>query len=312
MDLRQIQYFVTACERGSLSKAAECLYTSQPNVSKYIRLLEDELGRPLLDRNGKGVVPTVYGKTVLEYARLMLRSAETIASLALPHDRSSFTLSSYPSNLISDILAELYREASDVFRVEYRVGTTEEIAAQVSKGLSEIGIVYVAKKQAAVFQHLVSHKNLIFEPLFERNICVYVGPENNYYEADSIDFSELRKLRFVGGIRDQFSMEHHLETVSLGVIDQKALNFAAYTNSDHLTMRLLQKTDVCWLGIEAAGGPHPHSGLRTLTIKGCEPFLQLGYVKVQGVDLSDEARLFLKRFCSRYDVPDIADSYGNA
>ena len=48
MDMKQLEFFVTACERGSLSKAAECLYTSQPNISKNIRRLERELGRPLL------------------------------------------------------------------------------------------------------------------------------------------------------------------------------------------------------------------------------------------------------------------------
>ena len=47
MDMKQLEFFVTACERGSLSKAAECLYTSQPNISKNIRSLERELGRPL-------------------------------------------------------------------------------------------------------------------------------------------------------------------------------------------------------------------------------------------------------------------------
>ena len=52
MDMKQLEFFVTACERGSLSKAAECLYTSQPNISKNIRRLERELGRPLLKRRG--------------------------------------------------------------------------------------------------------------------------------------------------------------------------------------------------------------------------------------------------------------------
>ena len=61
MDLRQLEFFVVACEKGSFSHAAECMYTSQPNVSKTIKTLEHELGRPLLERSGKGVKPTKYG-----------------------------------------------------------------------------------------------------------------------------------------------------------------------------------------------------------------------------------------------------------
>ena len=46
MDLRQLEIFVTAYEKGSLSRAAECLNTSQPNVSKNIRALEARASSP--------------------------------------------------------------------------------------------------------------------------------------------------------------------------------------------------------------------------------------------------------------------------
>ena len=46
MELRQLEYFMITCEKGSFNQAAECLYTTQPNVSKVISSLEKELGRP--------------------------------------------------------------------------------------------------------------------------------------------------------------------------------------------------------------------------------------------------------------------------
>ncbi len=49
MELRQLEYFMITCEKGSFNQAAECLYTTQPNVSKVISSLEKELGRPLLN-----------------------------------------------------------------------------------------------------------------------------------------------------------------------------------------------------------------------------------------------------------------------
>ena len=76
MDIKQLEFFVVACEKGSLSQAAACMYTSQPNVSKTIRMLEHELGRPLLVRSGKGVRPTAYGERVLEYANLRQHRTE--------------------------------------------------------------------------------------------------------------------------------------------------------------------------------------------------------------------------------------------
>ena len=44
MELRHIEFFIACVENGSLGKAAEKLYTSQPNVSKTIKEFEKELG----------------------------------------------------------------------------------------------------------------------------------------------------------------------------------------------------------------------------------------------------------------------------
>ena len=107
MDLRQLEIFTTACEKGSLSSAAACLNTSQPNVSKNIRALEEELGRPLLVRSGKGVRPTAYGRAVMEYAVIMRKAAEKIASLAVPEGENSLRLSAYPSRMIPRLMVVL-------------------------------------------------------------------------------------------------------------------------------------------------------------------------------------------------------------
>ena len=114
MDIKQLEFFVIACERGSLSRAAACMYTSQPYVSKTITVLERELGRPLLKRTGKGVVPTVYGETVLEYARMVLKATATISSLAVPEGKNSIRISTYPSNMIARLLVDFYKKFGGV------------------------------------------------------------------------------------------------------------------------------------------------------------------------------------------------------
>ena len=110
MDIKQLEFFSVACEKGSLSQAAACLYTSQPHISKTIRSLENELGSPLLLRSGKGVRPTAYGKAVLEYANLILKTAATITTLALPDLHNSLRISTYPSNMISRLLVDFYKD----------------------------------------------------------------------------------------------------------------------------------------------------------------------------------------------------------
>ncbi len=289
MDIKQLEFFVTACDHGSLSRAAECMYTSQPNLSKTIRTLEHELGRPLLLRSAKGVQPTAYGKTVLEHARLILKNAAAISSLAVPDEQDSLRISSYPSNMISRLLVDFYLEWGKNYHIEYREGSAEEITDHVHQGISEIGIVYVAQKQVPTFRHILSHKRLEFVSQDVKKICVYAGPKNPLYGREWVDFSDLSQLKFLDGVRDFFSMEHHLNTVSMGVIDTRQLRHAAYTNSDHFIINLLMNTDICSLGLEFMHEPYAKYEIKPLAIQGCEPFLEIGYVRDPERNLSPQA-----------------------
>ncbi|MCD8018803.1 MAG: LysR family transcriptional regulator, partial [Clostridiales bacterium] len=61
IEIKQLLYFRTCVEEGSISTAAEKLYTTQPNVSRVISSLETQMGTTLLHRNARGVVRTSEG-----------------------------------------------------------------------------------------------------------------------------------------------------------------------------------------------------------------------------------------------------------
>ncbi|MHB1123666.1 MAG: LysR substrate-binding domain-containing protein [Ramlibacter sp.] len=76
MDLKQLGYFVRVAELGSFTKAAVALDVAQPALSRQVRLLEVELRQSLLTRNGRGAIPTEYGKLLLEHGRGILHQVE--------------------------------------------------------------------------------------------------------------------------------------------------------------------------------------------------------------------------------------------
>ena len=83
MKLQQLRYLREVANQGlNLSKAAEILHTSQPGISKQIRLLENELGIDIFVRNGKRVVKiTPPGLAILEVADRMLRDAKNLKKI---------------------------------------------------------------------------------------------------------------------------------------------------------------------------------------------------------------------------------------
>lgn len=72
MDIKQLKYFESAVRLGSLSRAADECFVSQPGISTAIRKLEAELGTELLFRTSDGVRPTVIGKFLLERSHQIL------------------------------------------------------------------------------------------------------------------------------------------------------------------------------------------------------------------------------------------------
>lgn len=82
MDLRQLRYFAQIVESGSLSKAARQLFIAQPALSQQLGKMEDEVGKPLLNRTAKGITPTDNGLALYHHAKFMLRQLDQALSIA--------------------------------------------------------------------------------------------------------------------------------------------------------------------------------------------------------------------------------------
>jgi len=72
MDIRQLKYFLTIVEEGSFSGAAKKLHMTQPPISQQLKILENELGVPLIERTTKTVETTEVGKLFYQKAKEIL------------------------------------------------------------------------------------------------------------------------------------------------------------------------------------------------------------------------------------------------
>ena len=96
MKLQQLKYIWEVAHHDlNVSATAQSLFTSQPGISKQIRLLEDELGVEIFARSGKHLTHvTPAGEAILDLAGEMLRKSEAIKRVAQEYsDETTGTLS---------------------------------------------------------------------------------------------------------------------------------------------------------------------------------------------------------------------------
>src|SRR5258706_8775131 len=73
MDARLIEYFLRVAELGSINRAAADLRMSQPSLSRWLSILEHDVGTPLLIRTRQGIRVTDAGQSLMDGARPILR-----------------------------------------------------------------------------------------------------------------------------------------------------------------------------------------------------------------------------------------------
>lgn len=170
-NLLQLRYAVEVEKTGSISKAAENLYMNQPNLSKAIRELEDDVGIAIFDRTAKGVVPTEKGREFLRYARSILTQVAEMEALYKPSDQQKirFTLcaprASYVSHALTELIHSLGPEAD--FAIDYREAGAMRTIRQVAAGANQLGVIRYQTLYESNFFNALTERSLRYEPVWE-------------------------------------------------------------------------------------------------------------------------------------------------
>ncbi len=194
MTLTQLKYVVEAAAAGTISRAAEKLYISQPSLTAAIRELENEFGIVIFSRTNKGVVPTREGEEFLGYARQLITQANLMEerySGAAPV-RHQFCVSTQHYSFAVEAFVELLKKYGGE-EYEFRIRETEtyEIIEDVAKLKSEVGVLYLNKFNETVLRKIFREQDLRFERLFIAKPHVFVGAGSPLAGKESVTLEDL-------------------------------------------------------------------------------------------------------------------------
>ncbi|OKP95586.1 LysR family transcriptional regulator [Paenibacillus sp. P46E] len=184
MELTYLRTFCEVVSSGSYTRAAEKLGYAQSSVTAQVAKLEEMYGAILLERSGRGMIPTFAGNNLLPYARQMLALSEEAKGMIAGGDRGVLNIGAIETLAAYYLPHRLHR-----YRLRY-----PEVQLRVQPG-SEDGIIAAVKDKSAdfglIFDVTYRSDEIIALPLRQEPLYVVIHPEHRFAKEAEVASNQL-------------------------------------------------------------------------------------------------------------------------
>lgn len=195
MNLQQLRYLNEIVRRGlNISDAASALYTSQPGISKQIKLLEEELGLEIFVRNGKRIVTlTEPGKAILDIARRILHESDNLKQVGQEfqaQDSGNLILAATHTQaryVLPPVVKQFIKHYPKV-KLGLHQGNPTQIAEQVLNREADIAIAT---------ESIMLYEGLVTLPCYDWHHCVVVPPKHPLLASKKLTLAKLAEYPII-------------------------------------------------------------------------------------------------------------------
>lgn len=195
MNVVHLRYAVEVEKTGSISQAAENLYMAQPNLSKAIKELENNLGIIIFKRTSKGVAATKKGKEFLSYARGLLDQLDQIEEMYQKEkkDKISFGIctprASYITHAFTQFISNIDEERG--IDIDFKETGTIDAINNVIDGEEEVAIIRYPIIHEDYFSGLIQNKGIECESIFEFEYMVLMSQQHPMAQKSVLSLNDL-------------------------------------------------------------------------------------------------------------------------
>lgn len=304
ISLKQLEYFIKVAQLGSINKAAQALFISQPHLGKMIHDLENEVGCLLLNRSNQGVTLTPEGEDFLRHAAKVLEEMSCLRRPAPGSDPEfghlSVSMTKFSHVMESFIEVVLRHQDQPSFSHRLYEGNPEEVINDVFSGRASVGVFHFDSKRRRELEKLLSAQRMVYRSLayVEPHIVISKNHplvlQNKPITLESL--APYGMLRYLGQYDE---LTHTLFEAELQRPMEGRADKVIYLSNRESLMRLISVSDFYTIGIHDF--ELQDSGYRAMSvpISGCDFLFEFGYVTLEGEPLSDIAREFIQNVKSR-------------
>lgn len=293
MTLHQLKYILSIAETGSMNKAAEQLYVSQPSLTSAVQELEKEIGIKIFNRSGRGVTLTNDGAEFLLYARQAVGQFDILSDKYINRGniKKKFGVSAQHYSFVVKAFVEMVKKF-DTAKYEFAVRETKtaEVIHDVATMRSELGIIYMNDFNRKSISKLLKSNGLEFHTLTKCFPYVYIWRGHPLAGEKNITFEQLADypcLSFEQGDNSTFYLAEELLNTADYQRTIKANDRATMLN---LMIGLNGYTLCSGIICEELNG----SDYVAVPFKSdTEEVMEIGYIKLKNMLLSNMAEIYL-------------------
>ena len=191
MNLQQMRYVFEVARRGlNVSEAALALHTSQPGVSRQIRVLEEEVGVDIFIRQGKRLTGiTAPGREILKIAERMLHDVDNLLGVGQEYSNEasgslSIATTHTQARYVLPRVIQQFMQRYPAVRVSLHQGNPAQVCEYVLTGEADIAIATEA---------IGEHPELIMLPCYQWNRCVIAPTRHPILKALPLTLEEIAR-----------------------------------------------------------------------------------------------------------------------
>ena len=301
MTLQQLRYVDQVASVGSISEAARKLFVSQPTLTEAVQTLEEELRIAIFNRSAKGVSVTREGEEFLASARQILDDAARIQEkyTGKAVRRPQFAVSCQHYAFAVEAFMEVVRECgAESYDFTLRETVTSEIIDDVARLRSEIGVMYLSRRNERALTKILKKEELSFEELFVSRPHVFLGKRHPLAkkklgvtpkELDDYPFISFEQgienaLYFAEEIMPAIDRKKNIRVRDRATMTNLILGLNGYTVASGALSRELNGPDVIAIPLKM------------------DDFIRVGLIRRAGISLSPAGATFV-RVIKSYAAP---------
>lgn len=291
MNIQHIKYACEVARCGSINKAAQNLFITQPHLSSCLKELEQDICRVIFKRTPRGIEVTDEGKDFLNNAYALIENIDEFEQRydSVTMHRRIMHIVSVRTALSMQAYLEFYNhwyEACECYQLRFIETDFFSLVEACSRGEARVGVMVYFTGQRDYIDNYISIKNLELCELEQFPVCITLSRRNPALRRGKLDMKRVQDLpcaTYSDYMDSILNISNECKLVNLPVPRKMV-----YVHDRHALFRTLSKTDAYAVSARFLKEDCETFKLTSIPID-CESQVHAGYIKTRNYIFRDDS-----------------------